>query len=80
MIIIGYNHQGYIISIVNTKSVELAYAYWQGSNAKINSHKIVEEDFLLSGDHPTGVVPILKTQEVKGSNIIREAEVIIVRK
>lgn len=65
MIIIAYNHNGKIISIVNAKSKELALAYWQGTKGGIpHSTKILEEDFIPLSEHPTGVMPILDTIEI----------------
>lgn len=32
MIYIAYDYDGYVISIVNSRSEELANAYWQGAN------------------------------------------------
>jgi len=63
MIFIGYNPEGYPVSIVNAKTKELAYAYWQGANMLPHSHKCLEDDFSSLDDHPTGVFPILKTKE-----------------
>lgn len=64
MVFIGFDYEGYPISIVNAKSIELAYAYWQGAGILPNSHKSLEEDYTNINDHATGVYPILKTEEV----------------
>ena len=69
MIFIGYNHDTIPISIVNAKSKELAYAYWQGKGILPHSHRCLEEDFEPLEDHPTGVFPILETKEVSLSPI-----------
>jgi hypothetical protein len=56
MVYIGYNHDKVPISIVNAKSKELAYAYWQGKGILPHSHKCLEneEDFEPLKTHPTG--------------------------
>lgn len=64
MIFIGYNYDNKPISIVNAKSKELAYAYWQGKDILPHSHKCLEEDFTSLNDHPTGVFPIMETKEL----------------
>lgn len=69
MIYIGYNYEGLPISIVNAKSKELAYAYWQGKDVLPYSHKCLEEDFTPLKDHLTGVYEILKTNELTISEL-----------
>ncbi len=64
MIFIAVNHDGYIISIVNAKSLELANAYWQGANIIPNT-VLNKKDFTPLDEHPTGVIPLLKTRIVK---------------
>ena len=66
MIFIGYNYDGFPISIVNAKNQELAYAYWQGLGLIPHSHKCLEKDFTPIEEHMTGVYPILKTQTIDG--------------
>ena len=61
MIIIGYNYDGYVISIVNAKSEEFAYTYWQGQGTPIHSHVVLDVNAI--NDHLTGVIPILRTEE-----------------
>lgn len=65
MTFIAYNHDGYITSIVSAKSEALALAYWQGANVEVFSHKCLEnpDDFTPLSEHPTGVIPILKTRQ-----------------
>lgn len=63
MIFIGLDYNNKIISIVNAKSKELAYAYWQGKDILPHSHKNLEEDYISLKEHPTGVYPILETYE-----------------
>lgn len=64
MVYIGYNYEGKVVSIVNAKSKELAYAYWQGKSIIPHSHKCLEKDFTSLDEHPTGVFPIVETEEV----------------
>lgn len=71
MIFIGYNYNGYIISIVSARSYELANAFWQGAGITPHHIKDLDRDFISLDEHPTGVMPILKTREVtKGENTI----------
>lgn len=63
MIFIGYDYESRPISIVNAKTKELAYAYWQGAGIIPHSHKSIEEDFTDINTHITGVYPIMKTGE-----------------
>lgn len=62
MVCIAYNHNNEIISIVNAKSMELAYAYWHGASLLPHHHK-TDEDFDFT-DNGTGVVPILVTKQI----------------
>jgi len=78
MVIIGYNKDNYPVSILSTKSVELAYAYWQGAKTEVNSHKVLEEDFTPLSEHPTGVFPILKTILVDTGTLRNNSKVIMV--
>lgn len=83
MIFIAYNYENKPISIVNAKSKELAYAYWQGKDILPHSHKCVEEDFTKLDNHPTGVYPIMETEEVNSSKFgdfnQRDKKLIIVK-
>lgn len=65
MIVIGYNYAGKVISIVNTKSEELANAYWQGAGIYPYRTSILEKDFTPIEEHITGVYPLLRTEEIK---------------
>lgn len=67
MIFIGYDYDGYVISIVNAKSKDLAIAYWQGAGMYPNT--IVEDDCNGLKDHPTGVYPLIKIKTVKVRSI-----------
>jgi len=69
MTFIGYNYDGYPISIVVAKSKELAYAYWQGKGILPHYHECVEEDYSSLDEHPTGVFPIMNTVEVSDYNL-----------
>jgi hypothetical protein len=71
MIFISYQHDGYITSIISASNEKLALAYWQGAGIDVHTHKCVEnpEDFIPLAEHPTGVIPILKTKEVKAHTI-----------
>jgi hypothetical protein len=63
MIFIAYNRRGHICSIVAARSRELAEAYWQGADVDAITVKSLEEDFTSLDEHPTGVIPVLKTVE-----------------
>jgi hypothetical protein len=63
MIFIAYDHDGFVIGIVNARNIELAAAYWHGADLIPHSIKTVE-DVVNLRDHPTGVIPILKTKDV----------------
>lgn len=71
MIIIAYNELNVITSIVAAKSKELAVVYFQGANINAFCVKCLEEDFTPLSEHPTGVIPILKTtvRELKDWNM-----------
>lgn len=64
MIIIAYNHNGKVISIVNAKSEELTNAYWHGEGTIPHSIKVLEKDFTPLEEHPIGVIPLLATKKV----------------
>ena len=66
MVIVGYDHNGTIISILNAKSQELANAYWQGAGISIHRSRSLDdkETFMPLDESPTGVYPILKTKEI----------------
>ena len=72
MIFIGYNYEGYTISIVNAKSRELADAYWQGAQIIPHTVKCLEKDFASLDEHPTGVYPILRTKEQNLSSLYHQ--------
>ncbi len=61
--IIAYNHNGYIISIVLAKSIELAYAYWSGQKLDVHTTQTVGVDIVMMEENLSGVVPLLKTRE-----------------
>lgn len=79
-IFIGKNYDGYVESIVLAKSYELVQAFWQGQGQFPHSVYQLEEGQLK--DHPTGVLPILKTkvQTIRPYNISRVIEVLVVDK
>lgn len=67
MVIIAYNYEGKVISIVNAKSEEIANAYWHGAGLIVYSHRNIDnpDEFTPLSEHPTGVYPILKTKEIE---------------
>lgn len=71
MIFIAYQHDGIPVSIVSATEEKIALAYWQGAKIDVHTHKCVENpaDFIPLTEHPTGVIEILKTQEVYASTI-----------
>ena len=71
MIFIAYNHDGLPVSIVSSKSEDLAKAFWHGGGIDAFSVKCLEnpEHFTQLNDHPTGVIPILRTTEIPVASI-----------
>ena len=71
MVLIAYNYEGKIISIVNAVNEQVAQAYWQGAGIIPHSTRNLDdpEYFMPLSEHPTGVYPILKTKEVPVSNL-----------
>ncbi len=63
MIFIAKNYDGYTISIVNARSIELANAYWQGADIVPHSITCLEKDFDNINTHITGVYSLLRTIE-----------------
>ena len=74
MTYIAYDYNSKVISIVVATNIKLATAYWQGADIPVHSTKCVEEDFTKLEDHPTGVFPILKTEE-KDSYQLRDMKI-----
>ena len=64
-IFISRNHKGLIESVVLAKNYELANAYWQGTGIMGASIDVKQESDL--DDHPTGVLPIVKTKKINAS-------------
>lgn len=62
-IFIAKTYDGLVESVVLAKSYELAQAYWQGQD--IYAHSISERSESDLEDHPTGVMPIVKTEKRK---------------
>ena len=60
-VFIAKNYDGDVESAVLAKTRELAYAYWQGKGIYAHSVDERSEDSLL--DHPTGVLPLVHTEE-----------------
>lgn len=68
-IFIAKTYDGLVESVVLAKSYELAQAYWQGKG--IIAHTVDERNESDLDDHPTGVLPIVKTKEIKSSPLDR---------
>ena len=64
-IFIAKTHTGSIESVVLAKSNALAQAFWQGQG--IMAHSVVERNEADLEDHPTGVLPIVKTRKINAS-------------
>lgn len=64
MVFIAYDHNGYVTSIVSAKSEELAKAWWHGAGVDVYTSKNLENvaNFTPLDQHPTGVIPLLKTE------------------
>ena len=58
---VSKDYEGKVESVVLAKSRELAVAYWQGQ--RIYSHSVEELTADDLKNHPTGVLPILKTKD-----------------
>jgi hypothetical protein len=82
MTIIAYNGMGEITSIVSAKSKELAQVYFQGAGIDAHTVKSVEEDFPSLSEHPTGVMPLLKTEvkELKSWSMADYKKFVVVTK
>jgi len=59
VICIAKNHKNRILSVVLTKNIELAKAFWHGKG--IIPHTITELTEANLLEHPTGVIPIVST-------------------
>ena len=68
-IFVAKNYEGKTESIVLSKNKDMANAYWQGLG--INAHSVREFSEEDLDDHPTGVLPILKTSEWSGYDLSR---------
>lgn len=64
MIFIGYNYDGYPISIISAKSQESANAYWQGKDQLPYSSKSFDINEDRENENEGYVTPLLKTKEV----------------
>ena len=82
MVFIAYNHDGYVVSIVNAKSEDLAKAYWQGAHVNYDSIRNLDdkETFTPLSEHPTGVYPILKTNTVISDSCKRGSKLLCISK
>lgn len=58
-------YDGSIESVVLAKSYALAQAYWQGKGVMASS--VDEKNETDLENHPTGVLPIVKTKEIYAS-------------
>lgn len=68
-IYIAKDYDGFVESVVLARSYELAQAFWQGQKVYPHSVDIKNESDLK--DHPTGVLPIVKTKK----KVIRPYEI-----
>ena len=78
MVYIAYDFEGFPISMVVAKNAELANTFWQRRDIIPHSIRYVEKDFMKPEDHPTGVFPILETEEFsedKGTRFITSYKV-----
>jgi len=64
-IFIAKTYKGEVESVVLAKSLALAQAYWQGMG--IMAHSVVERNETDLENHPTGVLPIVKTKKITAS-------------
>ena len=64
-IFIAKNYDNKVESVVLARNYDLAQAYWQGKD--IIAHSVTERDENDLKDHPTGVLPIVKTQTIRAS-------------
>lgn len=81
MIVIAYNHNGKVVSIVNAKSEELAKAFWQGRGIIYNTINNLDDKktFTSLDEHPTGVYPIFETIELIAGRCNNEAKLLCVK-
>lgn len=68
-IYVAKNYDGFVESVVLARNYELAYAYWQGLGVIPHSVDTLTNKDLE--DHPTGVIPIVKTKK----KVIRPSEI-----
>lgn len=69
---IAKTYNGSIESVVLAKNYALAQAYWQGSG--VVAHTVREISQADLENHPTGVLPIVKTRKVNASPFGRKSE------
>lgn len=60
-IFVAKNFDGFVESVVLARSYHLAHAFWQGLGIIPHSTETRTEEDLK--DHPTGVLPIVKTEK-----------------
>jgi len=79
-IYVAKNYDGRVVSVVLAKSYELAQAYWQGQG--LFPHSVDQWTEKALEDHPTGVLPILKTmvKTIHPYDISRTTEILVVDK
>ena len=71
-IFIAKTYDGKVESVVLAKNYGLAQAYWQGRD--IFPHTVGSKEEKDLEDHPTGVIPIVKTEKLRASRFGRSEE------
>jgi len=69
MIYIGYNYEGYPVSIISAKTKESANAYWQGKGITPHSTKELDLSEDRENEDMGYVTPLLVTEEVDSYEI-----------
>lgn len=75
-IFIAKTYNGLVESVVLARNYELAQAYWQGLGVMANS--VTEHDESELENHPTGVLPLVRTKKQNASPFGKSSEESIV--
>lgn len=77
-IFVAKDYEGYTESVVLAENEKLAHAYWQGTDVTACSVDRFSEQAL--SNHPTGVLPIVKTKVKQVYNLKDNSKVRVILK